>query len=437
VKITELKEIRSNLDVFLLEFDDCIKTVNSRNHFRTYTGGQLSDLERKSVEPIALEAGVPPRSLQEFLSIHRWDDGRVRRRVQDMVMRDHANENAVGVIDETSFPKKGDKTAGVQRQYCGATGKTDNCVVTVNLGYNSGDFHALVDTDLYLPEGAWDGDRDRCRDAGIPDDVVYRPKWRIALDLLKRSMDNGMRFKWLTADEFYGCSGPFRRGLEALGLSYVVEVPRSTCGWLRKPPTLGPADSQATGRPRTRVIVSPAARAPRRVDELWLRGGPSWEAFHIKDTEKGPLVWEARIGDIYMSQGAGTVPKKLRLIVARNVLDGEIKYFLCAAPRDTPPEVILHVAFSRWRIERIFEDAKGQIGMDHFEVRHYRPLMRHMILSMVSLLFLMRETKRLRGKKYLVERAPGAPRRRSTACPAHIYAREGAPIVENRRQNRI
>ena len=410
MKTKELKEIRSNLDEFLSEFDDCIKTVNSRAHFHTYAGGQLSDLERKSVEPIALEAGVPPRSLQEFLAIHRWDENRVRLRVQDLVKRDHFDDNAIGIIDETSFPKKGDKTAGVQRQWCGAAGKTDNCVVTVDLGYNAGDFHTLIDTGLYLPKETWDEDRERCREAGIPDDVGYRPKWSISLGQVERAIANGVPLKWVTADEFYGCSGPFRRGLEALGLSYVVEIPRSTCGWLRKPPTLGPADSQATGRRRTRVIVSPDAPAPRRVDELWLRGGPSWEAFHIKDTEKGPLVWEARIGDIYMSQGDGTAPKKLRLIVARNILDGEIKYFLCGAPRDTPPEVILHVAFSRWRIERIFEDAKGQIGMDHFEVRHYRPLVRHMILSMVSLLFLMRETKRLRGKKYLVERAPSAPR---------------------------
>ena len=414
MKTTDLKGIRHNLDVFLREFDDCIKTVNSRDHFRTYTGGQLSDLERKSVEPIALEAGVPPRSLQEFLSIHRWDADRVRRRVQDVVIRDHANENAIGVIDETSFPKKGNKTAGVQRQYCGATGKTDNCVVTVNLGYTDGDFHTLMDTDLYLPKETWEKYRERCREAGIPDDVVYRPKWRIALDLLERTMKHGVRLAWLTADELYGGCGEFRRGVASLGLHYVVEVPRSTTGWLHLPPVLGPSDSLAKGRPRTRVRLSPKAPDARRVEALWLRGGPSWEAFHIKDTEKGPVVWEVRIGDIHVAED-GLPPEKRRLIVARNVLDGEIKYFLSDAPSDTPVETLLHVAFSRWRIERIFEDAKGQIGLDHFEVRNYLPLMRHMILSMVSLLFLMRETKRLRGKKYLVERTPGATRRRSTA----------------------
>ena len=414
MKTKELKEIRRNLDMFLREFDGCIKTAPSREHLRTYTGGQLSDLERKSVEPIALDADVPPRTLQLFLSMHKWDETAVLRRVQDVVMRDHADDNAIGVIDETSFPKKGDKTAGVQRQYCGATGKTDNCVVTVNLGYAAGDFHALVDIDLYLPKETWDEDRERCREAGIPDDVVYRPKWRIALDLLERTIENGVRFKWLTADELYGGCCEFRRGAAALGLHYVVEVPRSTTGWLRRPPMLGPGEGTGIGRPRTRVSPSPKAPAPRRVETLWLRGGPSWEAFHIKDTEKGPVVWEARIGDIYVVED-GAVPEKLRLIVARNVLDGEVKYFLSDAPQCTPVETLLHVAFSRWRIERLFEDAKGQIGLDHFEVRQYLPIMRHMILSMVSLLFLMKETKRLRGKKHLVERAPSAPGRRSTA----------------------
>lgn len=410
----ELKELRRNLDRFLREFDDCIKTAPSREHFRTYTGGQLSNLERKSVEPIALEANVPPRTLQAFLNMLVWDEAAMRLRVQDLVMRDHADESAIALIDETSFAKKGDKTAGVQRQYCGATGKTDNCVVTVNLGYTDGDIHTLVDTDLYLPKETWDGDRNRCRDAGIPDDVVYREKWAIALDLLERSLDNGMRFKWLTADELYGGCGAFRNGVSALGLRYVVEIPRITYGWLSRPPTLGPADSPGKGRRRTRVTLSPKAPPARRVDELWLRGGPSWEAFHIKETEKGPVVWEARIGNIYVPEN-GLPAQKRRLITARNVLDGEIKYFLSDAPGDVPVETLLHVAFTRWRIERIFEDAKGEIGLDHFEVRKYLPLMRHMILSMVSLLFLMRETKMLRGKKYLVEPVPGSACRPGTA----------------------
>ncbi len=242
MEIGELKRLRRNLDRFLRRFDGCIKTRPSRRHLRTYVEGQVGDLERKSVEPIALEAGVPPRTLQEFLGLHRWDHEGMRGCLQKIVMREHADDNAIALIDETSFPKKGDRTAGVQRQYCGALGKTDNCVISVHLGYAAGDFHALLDGDLYLPRETWHADRRRCREAGIPDDVVYRPKWRIALDLLERSIANGVRFKWLTADEEYGRIGQFRRRVAELGLCYLVEVPCSTAGWTRRPPVLGPED---------------------------------------------------------------------------------------------------------------------------------------------------------------------------------------------------
>ena len=130
--------------------------------------------------------------------------------------------------------------------------------------------------------------------------------------------------------------------------------------------------------------------------------------------DKGQVVWEARIVRFHPSED-GLPGEECWLIVARNVLTGEMKYFLSNAPEDTPAEVLLHVAFSRWHIERVFEQAKGQVGLDHFEVRHYLPLMRHLILSMVSLLFLVQETQRLRGKKPALDCAPGSRRHRSAA----------------------
>jgi SRSO17 transposase len=174
--IEKLEELRPRLDDFLARFDDCIKTRPSRRHLATYVNGQLGPLERKSVEPMALEADVPVRSLQEFLEIHRWDEGRVARRVREIVMDRHADPEGVGVVDETSFAKKGTHTAGVQRQYCGETGKTDNCVVTVHLAYASKDFAAIVDGDLFLPPKTRAFDHERRREAGIPDEVPYRPK---------------------------------------------------------------------------------------------------------------------------------------------------------------------------------------------------------------------------------------------------------------------
>jgi SRSO17 transposase len=435
--IEQAKQLRRELDVFVSLFSDCIKTEPSRRHFRTYVAGQVSNLERKNVAAIALDVGVPPRSLQEFLGIHLWDELGARDRVQERVMGRHADPNGTGVIDETSFPKKGDKTAGVQRQYCGATGKTDNCVVTVHLGYVTEDFHALLDADLYLPE-AWLADRERCREAGIPDSVVYRPKWRIALDLLDHALGKGVRLKWVTADEEYGRCTAFRTQVGAWGLFYVVEVPCSQTGWTRRPRVVEPRErrSPRRGRPPRKPRLAWNAPPARRVDALWKRGGPSWGLFHIKNTEKGPVVWEARLSRFF-PWDEELPGEECWLIVARNVLDGKVKYFLSNAPRDTPAEVLLHVAFNRCHVERLFQDSKGEVGLDHFEVRHYRALRRHLVLSMVSLLFLEEQTQRIRGEKSVVEPLRGSRGRRSTTRPADRPEREDTPPPRGFPQDRI
>ena len=414
IAIEDLEETRRNLTRYLGEFRNCVKAACNRKHLRTYVAGQVSDLPRKSVEPIARAADVPPRTLQEFLGLHQWDHAAVRRRVQRLVMRDHADPNAMAVIDETSFIKKGNKTAGVQRQYCGASGKTDNCVVTVHVGYAAGDFHALLDGDLFLPKASWNGDRERCRAAGISDEVVYRPKWQIALDLLDRTMANGVRFKYLSADEGYGRYASFRVGVDSRRLIYVVEVDRSQCGW-------------------TPHALARRGNA-RRVDRLWKRGGPSWTLFHIKNTGNGPVVWEVR-ATRFVPREDKQPGQECWLLVARNVLDGEVKYFLSNAPAEESLEVLLHVAFNRWHIERVFEDAKGEIGLDHFEVRHYLPIMRHLVLSMVSFLFLMQETQRLQKKPFM-DHLPSTRGRRSATRPLHAPTRTPAPAPKGCTKNR-
>ncbi len=393
--IRKLEALRDELGKFTALFDDCIKTAPSRRHLSTYINGQLGALQRKNVEAIALDADVSPRTLQEFLEFYRWDEEGVRRRVQELVMDHHADPAAIAVIDETGTPKKGPKTAGVQRQHCGQTGKLDNCVVTVHVGYAAGDFHSLVDADLFLPEKTWGADRERCREAGIPDDVVYRPKWRIALDLMERTMKNGVRYKYATADEAYGRCAEFRHGLADMGLLYVVEVPCSLTGW-------------------TANHATDAEYGARRVDELWRRGGPSWEAFHVKNTEKGPVVWEVRAVRFHPREDDAPGDEGW-LVVARNVLEDETKYFLSNAPEDTPVENLLHVGFTRWHVEKLFKEGKGEIGMNHFEVRKYKPLMRHLVISMASLLFLNEQVASLRKKKSVVEHLPGQGGRRGAA----------------------
>ena len=199
-------------------FASCFADRRSAARLDTYVSGQLGGLDRKSVEPIADAAGVCPRTLQQFLGTANWDHDRMRDRTQQRIARRHAHPGSIGIIDETSFPKKGDKTACVQRQHCGALGKTENCVVSVHLGYatpsltepsdpqhplDPSDFHTLLDSDLYLPETTWDDDPQRKAAARVPEEVTYRPMWQIALSQIDRALTNGIVFGYLTFDEAY------------------------------------------------------------------------------------------------------------------------------------------------------------------------------------------------------------------------------------------
>src|SRR5512135_736308 len=232
--VAQIRQLQPELTQFLHRFDDCFARKDTRGHLPVYITGQLSDLPQKSVEPIALEAGVAPRTLQEFLSQLCWDHDTMRDRLQEIVRDEHAGPHAIGIFDETSDVKKGDKTPGVKRQYCGVVGKTENCIVTVHLGYARDDFHCLLDSELYLPKD-WAQDRPRCREAGIPDDLKYRPKWQIALELYDHAAGNGLHFDWMTFDEGYGGKPGLLQGLSARQQRFVGEVPKNFVGWLKPP----------------------------------------------------------------------------------------------------------------------------------------------------------------------------------------------------------
>jgi SRSO17 transposase len=376
----QIRRLRPELGRYLRQFDDCFGNSCTRAHLPVYVRGQLSDLPRKSVEPIALAEGIAPRTLQEFLSLLEWDDPRMVDRLHQLVTRDHASPHAIGVIDETGCPKKGDKTPGVQRQYCGATGKIENCVVTVHLGYAVDDFHCLLASELFLPQG-WADDRERCRQAGIPDEVVYRPKWQIALELVDRALANGVQFAWLTFDEHYGSKPEFLHELARRRQRYVAEVPVNFRGWLKVPRL------QAKGR-RLRVQRRSSSVADLLRYSPALRDQP-WRRFRVKDGEKGPMVCEVKHVRFYPQLEDGDPGRPGHLVVARNVLKPEeLKYFVSNAPPETPVQTLLLVAFSRWHVERCFEDEKTELGFDHYEGRKYRGLIRHQTVTAVTHLFL-------------------------------------------------
>jgi len=409
---------------YLRDFRPCFVTSNTFAHLGTYCRGLLSDLPRKSVEPIALSAGCAVRTLQEFLASHVWDEGRMRDEIQRRVVRDHlpapggkpaGGVGTVGWVDETGVAKKGDKTPGVQRQYCGASGKVDNCVVTVHLACRCGDFAAILDNDLFLPEQTWDtgpGAKKRRQEAHIPDEVIYTSKWLLALGQVKRAMANGVRFDWLTFDEWYGGKPGFLAALEDWGLLYVAEVPANLPCF----PSL----------PKYQSLQRPFA--PQRVDGAGkyskpFKGKP-WKKVKLARKTLGAQTWEVRAAQVYLSRDGRPTERTYWLIVAKSARTGEVKYFVSNAPPKTALTTLLKVAFTRAGVEHLFRLAKSEVGFDHYEGRNYWGLMRHMTLCQLVLLFAAEQTGRLRGEK------PGGDGRADRAGAEHAVPRvAGAPLA--------
>jgi SRSO17 transposase len=368
---------------YLEQYLFCCGYTQTFHLMGVYCRGLLSDLPRKTCEPLALFAGVPVRTMQEFLKDHSWSYTQARDTLQRHVageLLDYSSDGlgTLGIVDETSVVKKGQSTPGVQRQHCGEVGKTENCVVTVHLGVARGRYKTLVDADLFLPE-SWSQDRQRCQAAGIPEDVVYRPKWQIALGQVGRALANGITLDWLAFDEEYGKAPEFLLGLDEMHVRYVGEVPKSFRCFTRPP------------RP---------GQAGHRADDL-ARHSPTfreqpWRQFRLHHQTAGDSVWEAKAARVWVSGcGEGTY----WLIWARNVKTGEEKYFVSNAPQSAALGRLLRVGFGRWNVEHCFRASKGKVGFRDFQGRNYVGLMRHLTLCLMMVTFAAGQAERLRGGK--------------------------------------
>ena len=392
--VDQMRSLQPALAALLEKFRGCFKKSVTFRYWQCYLLGLMADLERKSIEPIALASGVAVRTLQEFLSQFAWDHDRASTMLQQLVMDEHSCDEAIGIIDGSGHHKQGKKTPGVQRQWCGETGKIDNCIVGQHLLYTDNDaknpFTCMIASDLYIPK-SWHEDRDRCREAKIPDDVVYRPKWRIALDQVRDAIGNGIRFSWLTFDEEYGSVPSFIFGLDTLGQRGIGEVRSNFTCWVTLP---------KYGSLRSDF-------ASKRVDNVCRLSrvfkGQTWQRLHIKDTTHGPMIWELKAARVHLVDRSGDVPKPTDrlywLIVARNPKTGEVKYFVSNAPGNATLEKMMAAAFARWHVEKWFERAKQEAGFGAFEVRTYTSLIRHWLCSRMVMYFLAATTQRLRGGK--------------------------------------
>lgn len=394
----QLLALAGKLEEYLASFDGLFGRAESREHFRRFARGQMGSLPRKSLEPIADREGVPPRALQQFFSLHQWDEEGVRDELQRKIAAKYGGEDGVFVVDETSDAKKGAWTAGVAPQYCGESGKVDNCIVTVHVAYAREKFHGLLDGELFLPE-AWNPNpadevvTAKRRRAGIPDTVVHESKPEMALRQLRRAKVNGVPGRWVSADEGYGGKPWWRRAVGEAGFWYVVEVPKGVLGWARSP--------QGQGALR----VDALSTAPSGF------GFKRWTQYRTHDTQKGPDIWEVKAGRFW-EQGEHAPAEAQWLLIARNVRTDEVKYFVSNAPEDTLVPTLVRVAFSRWHVERCFQDCKSELGLNHAELRNYRGLHRHFILTAVNYFFLQDQ-----GRAELGEKRCGADAEPVCRCP--------------------
>lgn len=389
----QIRSLQPELAALLETFRPYMKRASNYGHLLAYVLGLLADLKRKSIEPIALAADTAVRTLQEFLSSLDWDHEAANDHLQRQVCDRHGCERAIGVFDASGHVKQGRMTPGVQRQWCGETGKTDNCVVGQHLLYTdnhpTNPFNCALASDLFLPK-EWSEDRERCRKAGIPDDVVHRPKWRMSLDQLKHALGNGVRFWFVTFDEDYGKVPEFWFELDALGQQAIGEVPKNFHVFAK--------------RPACRSLQR--AHGSKRVDNL-CRFSPlfreqQWRQITVKDTTRGPVVWEVKAARVHLTDGSKPsrpTERQYGLIVARNPETGEIKYLISNASAGVSLEDMLTAAFARWHIEMWFERAKQEAGFGAFEVRTHRSLLRHWLCSRLAMYFLAAQTQRLRGEK--------------------------------------
>jgi SRSO17 transposase len=281
-------------------------------------------------------------------------------------------------------------------------------VVSVHTGYAVGNFHCVLDSDLFVPK-AWADDPVRRAEVGIPDDVTHRSKPEIALEQIQHALGNGIRVAAWTFDEHYGQSYDFLDGLDRLGQTYVAEVPCTFCGWAKEPAVLirpTPQDGRM-GKKRRFPRLSKTAAAVSEVRNLLHHspafGDQAWTPIHIKNGEKGAIVREVKAVRFFMRRDQ--LPTRAHWLMVTRDPSGELKFFVSNASPGVPLEWLLYVAYARWPIEQCFREEKDELGFDHFEVRGWRSIHRHMYLSQVSHLFLNRMRQRRASEESAADRA--------------------------------
>jgi SRSO17 transposase len=364
-----------------------------------YLQGLMLPIERKSIEPMALALdGGNVQAMQQFVGQGQWADEPLLHTHWRLVDETLGEAEGVCIIDGSDFPKQGEHSVGVARQWCGRLGKVDNCQAGVFAAYASRKGYTLLDRRLYLPEEWFDAaHREHWQRCGIPEETPFTTKPALALEMLRAVVTaDTLRFRWVTCDEAFGREPMFLDGVAALPRWYMAEVPHDTRLWRTRPATAVPAWSGRGRRPRKARLV-PGEPAPQRVDQLAAAMPVAeWQPYLIQEGSKGPLVAEfaCRRG---VAVRAGLPGPDVWIVLRRAMGEHpELKVYLSNAPAHTPVATLVRVAGMRWPIETAFEESKGGLGMDHYEVRSWLGWHHHMTLCLLAHHFLVRARARVK-----------------------------------------
>lgn len=382
----ELMEMADRLKDWSQPYLELLYEKRQRPHGEDYLRGLLSDLERKSVEPITERLGQYRRPLQYFIGGSDWDHKPLLDFLNHQVAQDLGESNGILVGDPSAMPKKGKESVGVARQWCGRLGKTENCQVGVFLGYVSNKGHTLVDEELYLPRD-WARDKARREKCRVPPRLRFKTAQRLTLEMLERRR-GVLPHRWFVADDEFGRPAWFRRKLDRMGERYLLEIPSN----LLVRDIKAPPPARIAGK-RGGLRKVPFVRTR---DWMAALEEQDWKPFHIRDGTKGPVkVWAVCARVQTMDRRRRSKKIEWLVVIRTDEKVPEYRYYFSNAEEDVALEEMVHAASARYWVEDCFERAKGRVGMDHYEVRSWQGWHHHMTLALLALYFLVLEQRRL------------------------------------------
>lgn len=395
----EIEDLAEELVTYHKEFSDLYYRVEQAHWGYKYLQGLMLPIECKAIQPMAMELeGGNIQAIQQFIGQGKWKDEKLLKKHWQLVEETLGEEDGVWIVDGSEFPKKGRRSVGVARQWCGRLGKVANCQAGVFAAYGSRKGYTLLDRRLYLPDEWFNEDHlELWEECGIPDDVTFKTKPQLALEMFKAVVEEGsLSLQWVTCDEAFGRDTSFLDGVTDLDLWYFAEVPCDTRVWQTRPETMVPQWS-GRGRPPIREGLAPGEPDPERLDEVASSLPESgWQAYIIKEGRKGPVVSQfAFLRVVAVREG---LPGPEVWVILRRGLGEKagLKIYLSNAPADTPHRELVRVAGMRWPIETAIEEGKDGLGMDDYMVRTWLGWHHHITECILAHHFLVRVQKRLK-----------------------------------------